>query len=126
MMNFYHVSLIAAAALSLTACTGGRTVRAYDVTTGGAAGRGMKLIAMKNCGACHTIPGIEGAQGVVGPPLSFFSRRTYIAGEVPNSPDNLIRWIRSPQSIEPHTAMPNLGVTEQQARDIAAYLYTIR
>jgi cytochrome c1 len=126
MITIRHLCLLSAAALSLTACTGGKIARAYEVPTGGAAVRGKTAIVAKNCGSCHTIPGIEGAHGVVGPPLYFFARRTYIAGEAPNTPDNLVRWIKSPQSIEPHTAMPDLGVTEQQARDIAAYLYTIR
>jgi cytochrome c1 len=62
----------------------------------------------------------------VGPPLTSFARRTYIAGEVPNTLEYLVRWIEMPQAIEPGTAMPNLGVTEDQARDIAAYLYTLR
>lgn len=55
----------------------------------------------------------------------FFSRRTYIAGELPNQPENLVRWVSSPESVEPHTAMPNLGLNQQQARDVAAYLYTL-
>jgi cytochrome c1 len=80
---------------------------------------------MKNCGACHTIPGIDGARGQVGPPLMYFSHRTFIAGELPNKPENLVRWVTSPQAVEPHTAMPNLGLTNQQARDVAAYLYTL-
>lgn len=62
----------------------------------------------------------------MGPPLNFFARRTYIAGELPNTPENLFRWIRSPQSVEPNTAMPNLGLSEEQARDVVAYLYTLR
>ncbi len=101
-------------------------MRAYSIPTGGTAANGAKVILSKNCGSCHTIPGIRGAQGLVGPPLFFFSRRTYIAGELPNTPDNLVRWVRSPQSVEPKTAMPDLGLTEQQARDVAAYLYTLR
>jgi cytochrome c1 len=56
----------------------------------------------------------------------FFGQRTFIAGEVPNSPENLVRWIRSPKSIEPGTAMPELGLSDQDARDVAAYLYTLR
>jgi cytochrome c1 len=72
------------------------------------------------------IPGIKGADGLVGPPLILFARRTYVAGELPNTPDNLIRWIRDPPAVEPRTAMPALGLTEQQARDVAAYLYTLR
>lgn len=111
--------------LWLAGCHGGKTEFAYRTATGGAAAHGKQLIAQYNCGSCHTIPGVNAARGVVGPPLYFFSRRTYIAGELPNSPDNLVRWIISPQSIEPGTAMPTLGLNEQQARDIAAYLYTL-
>lgn len=80
---------------------------------------------MKNCGSCHTIPGINGARGQVGPPLMYFSHRTFIAGQLPNKPENLVRWVTSPQSVDPHTAMPNLGLTDQQGRDVAAYLYTL-
>lgn len=88
--------------------------------------RGGHVIQARNCGRCHTIPGIRGANGVVGPPLNFFSRRVYIAGEVPNTPDNLVRWIMNPQSIEPGTAMPMLGLDERDAHDVAAYLYTLQ
>ncbi len=111
--------------LTLTACVGGNEARAYHVNTGGTAARGMDVIRSKSCGSCHTIPGINGAHGLVGPPLVYFSRRTYIAGELPNKPENLVRWVMSPQSVEENTAMPNLGLNEQQARDIAAYLYTL-
>jgi cytochrome c len=107
-------------------CSGGKTARAYSIVTGGAPGRGEQIILSKSCGSCHTIPGVRGARGLVGPPLEFFGRRTFIAGELPNTPDNLVRWIRSPQSVEAGTAMPNLGLSEQQARDVAAYLYTLR
>lgn len=110
----------------LASCEGGRTSRAYMPDTGGVPARGMRVIATRKCGSCHTIPGINGAQGLVGPPLVYFSRRTYIAGELPNSPANLVRWVSSPQSVEPHTAMPNLGLSQQEARDVAAYLYTLR
>lgn len=109
-----------------TACEGGRTTRPYEVSTGGDPERGRQLIDGYRCGACHTIPGIPNAKGVVGPPLMFFGRRTMIAGELPNSTENLIRWVRSPKSVEPATAMPTLGLTEQEARDVAAYLYTLR
>jgi cytochrome c1 len=93
---------------------------------GGSATRGAALIVSYRCGSCHTIPGIRAANGVVGPPLFFFSRRTEIAGELPNTPNNLIHWIVDPKSVEPGTAMPALGLDESQARDIAAYLYTLR
>src|SRR5690348_2049904 len=86
------------------------------VVTGGDAERGKAAIATFGCGACHTIPGIREAKGMAGPPLMFWSRRTLIAGEAPNTPEFLIRWIEAPQAIEPGTAMPNLGVTEGQAR----------
>jgi len=96
------------------------------IVAGGDAERGKTAIAAYGCGSCHTIPGIRTAKGTAGPPLFFWSRRTYIAGQVPNTPDFLIRWIEAPQTIEPGTAMPNLGVSERTARDIAAYLYTLR
>lgn len=108
------------------ACTGGKVTSAYTVETGGDVHRGAALINQYRCGACHLIPGIHDARGMVGPPLIYFAQRTFIAGEVPNSPANLVQWIRSPKSIEPGTAMPDLGLSEQEARDVAAYLYTLR
>lgn len=88
--------------------------------------RGRVAIEAYGCGSCHMIPGIRGADGLVGPPLIHWSRRRIIAGEVPNDAERLITWLTVPQSIEPGTAMPNMGVTDGQARDIAAYLYTLR
>lgn len=111
---------------ALAGCRGGQTPGASYQFTGGVASRGRQVIIKKHCGSCHTIPGIPDARGLVGPPLFFFSRRTYIAGELPNTPANLVKWIYSPHSVEPGTAMPELGLTEQQARDVAAYLYTLR
>lgn len=110
----------------LAGCTGGHTVEAYTIRTGGDAAAGKQVIQSYGCGACHTIPGVRTARGLVGPPLYFLGRRTMIAGRIPNTPDNLVHWIRDPQAIEPGTAMPTLGLTEQQARDVAAYLYTLR
>jgi cytochrome c1 len=117
---------IFAGSVVLTGCEGGKTVSAYTVVTGGSAKRGVEVIQQYNCGSCHTIPGVPNARGLVGPPLMSFSRRTFIAGEVPNNTQNLVEWVRSPQAIEPNTAMPNLGLSEQEARDVAAYLYTLR
>jgi cytochrome c len=108
------------------ACRGGNSLPQYSTATGGNAARGKMLISQYHCGACHLIPGVRDAKGMVAPPLIFFGRRTLIAGEVPNSPGNLVAWLRSPQSIESGTAMPTLGLSEQQARDVAAYLYTLR
>ena len=87
---------------------------------------GKRAITRYGCGSCHTIPGVKGADSLVGPPLIHFSQRSFIAGRLPNNEENLARWIRDPQEVEPGTAMPNLHVTEQDARNIAAYLETIR
>ncbi|MGQ9424525.1 c-type cytochrome [Gilvimarinus sp. F26214L] len=87
--------------------------------------QGAALIREFGCGSCHTIPGIRSARGVVGPPLDFFSRRTYITGRLPNSEQNLVLWILNPQQVDPLTAMPPVGASEKQARHIAAYLYTL-
>jgi cytochrome c len=84
-------------------------------------GRGL-LIAY-NCMTCHTIPGIRGPETYVGPPLDEWAKREYIAGNLSNTPENLIAWIVNPQSIEPGTVMPTLGVTPEEARDMSAYLY---
>ena len=121
--------LIMIVAFVLTAgCRGNNPTESvgYAVRTGGDPSHGAAVLEGYGCGACHTIPGVRGARGLVGPPLLWWSRRTFIAGELPNTPENLVRWIRAPQSVEPHTAMPALGVTDQDARDAAAYLYTLR
>jgi cytochrome c len=88
--------------------------------------RGRAAISRYGCGSCHNIPGITGAAGLVGPPLGDVARRVYIAGVLPNEPDNMIRWIENPPAIDPKTAMPYMGVTTRDARDIAAYLYNLR
>jgi cytochrome c1 len=97
----------------------------YRSVPGGDAGRGKAKLEQYGCGSCHVIPGVDGAQGVVGPPLEFYGRRTVIAGQVTNTADELIAWIMNPQAIEPNTVMPNLNVTASDARDMTAYLYTL-
>jgi cytochrome c2 len=87
---------------------------------------GAKLIAKTGCGACHSIPGIDNARGQVGPPLDNIGDRTIIAGLLPNTPENMMRWIAAPQSIVPGNAMPNMGLSAQDAADIAAYLETLK
>jgi cytochrome c len=122
------VTLLFVAALAAAlagGCTGGQYINGYSTYTGGNARQGKALIVAYGCGSCHTIPGVPNAHGLVGPPLYFWARRTYIAGELPNTPANLVRWIHSPSSVEPNTAMPTLGVSDQDARNMAAYLYTI-
>jgi cytochrome c len=88
--------------------------------------QGAILLSAHGCGSCHTIPGVSGADGTIGPPLTGYARRGYVAGKLPNQLDNLMRWIRDPQSIEPETAMPKLPVNQAEARAMAAYLYTLR
>ena len=88
--------------------------------------RGATLIYQYGCGTCHEVPGIEDAHGRVGPKLANLSRRTILAGQLPNNPDNLMLWIEHPQKVRPGNDMPELGVSESDARDIAAYLYSLR
>ena len=94
--------------------------------TGGEPERGRAKIERYGCGSCHTIPGVRGADSLVGPPLTRVAARTYLAGVLTNTPDNMIRWIKDPPGVDPLTAMPNLNVTDEDARDIASYLYTLK
>ena len=87
---------------------------------------GAELIAQHGCGSCHTIPGVRGATGKVGPPLTQVGDQAIIGGKLPNTEENLITWIRTPQSVVPGNAMPNTELSDHDARDIAAYLYTLR
>jgi cytochrome c len=87
---------------------------------------GKMAIQNYGCAACHTIPGIPGAYGNVGPSLKQIGSRNYIAGVMKNTPQNLIRWIENPPAIDAKTAMPHLRITEPDARNIAAYLYTLQ
>jgi cytochrome c len=100
-------------------------VAAAVAATGGDPHRGKDKIRYYGCSSCHTIPGIQEADGKVGPPLTAFGLRIYIAGLVANTPQNLRHWIQHPHQIEPHTAMPEMGVTDGDSKDIAAYLYTL-
>src|SRR5689334_12961047 len=87
-------------------------------TTGGSAARGAAAIARYGCGSCHMIPGVSGANGLAGPPLSGIGNRIYIAGVLQNTPPNMMRWIEDPPAVDEHTVMPKLGVTHQDAVDI--------
>jgi cytochrome c len=122
---FVAIALLASACL-LAGCMDSRTTQTYRGAMGRDPQRGKKLIESYGCGSCHIVPGIYTARGLAGPPLYYFGRRTMVAGELPNTPQNLVRWIRDPQGVEPGTAMPNLGVTDDQGKDMAAYLYTLR
>lgn len=120
--------MIIAGLLALSACAEAEAAAtpAQPAVPAGDAERGRQALSDYGCGACHTIPGVEDANATVGPPLDDWADRHYIAGLLSNTPANLIRWIQYPQAIEPGTAMPNMGVTDQDARDMAAYLYELR
>lgn len=113
--------------VALVACAGPRTVEAGAAQlTGGDAERGQQALRIYGCDSCHTIPGVPTANSTVGPPLDDWAERHFIAGSLANTADNLILWIRFPQQVEPGTAMLNVGVSEQDARDMSAYLFTLR
>jgi len=115
-------------ALLLAGCGGGPGEEAMArgaALTGGDPHRGPAAIRRYGCGTCHTVAGVAGADGTVGPPLTGISGRMYIAGVLANEPGNLVRWIMDPPGIDSATAMPNVGVTDAEARDIAAYLYAL-
>jgi cytochrome c1 len=114
--------------LTLAACAVGcgdvdATARAIGH---GDADRGARAIRRYGCGTCHEIPHVGGATGHVGPSLAELGSRLYLAGRLANTPDHLIEWIRHPQAVEPGNVMPDMAVTERDARDIATYLYTLR
>ncbi len=118
-------ALTIALALLLPSCRNSK-VEDAERWTGGSRDRGAAQIRRYGCGACHDIPGIPGAHARVGPALKGIAGQAYLAGRLPNEPANLTAWIRNPQHIRPPNAMPEMGVTESEARDIAAYLYTLR
>ena len=92
----------------------------------GDAGIGRDVIAAVGCGVCHTIPGVPGAAGIVGPPLNAFAQRAYIAGIIPNESMALVMWVRNAPSLVPQTAMPQLPISHGDAMDIAEFLYTLK
>jgi cytochrome c2 len=108
-------------ALMLTACG----LRRAEVATAGDPAIGAADLFRLGCGSCHMIPGVVGAHGKVGPSLEGIAGHSYIAGQLPNQPWNLERWIQHPHSVHPDSLMPELGVTDAESRDIAAYLYSL-
>ena len=113
------------AATALASCARQPSQPAVTVA-GGDAARGKAVIRKYGCTACHMIPGVEGPRAVVGPDLTGMAERTFIAGVTPNVPETMIKWLRDPPSVDTLTAMPMLGLSEGEARDVAAYLYTLR
>ena len=123
--RFVLAVITAAFAIGLSGC-GDDSEHIAQVTTGGSARQGAAAIERYGCGSCHIIPGISGAQGRSGDSLAGIADRIYIAGVLQNTPENMMRWIKNPPGVDPKTVMPNLGVTDQDAKDIAGYLYTLR
>jgi len=87
---------------------------------------GRSLIQSYGCGACHEIPGLRGGNGRVGPKLDGFVDQMYIAGMLTNTPENLAIWLQNPRHVNPGTAMPDLGVSAEEARHMVAFLYLTR
>jgi cytochrome c len=102
------------------------TEREATQLTGGHPVAGRETMIALGCVACHTVPGFFGTKPQVGPPLAGFALRPFVAGAIENTPDKLMQFIRDPRSVAPRSAMPKLPMSEQQARDLAAFLYTLR
>jgi cytochrome c1 len=132
-----HIWAWSVAALALVLLLGGSAVvyalqqqRAAEhwaaTLTGGDPDRAPALILRNGCAGCHVIPGIGAARGTAGPVLSGLADRAFIGGTLPNTPANLVRWIRDSRGVNPRTAMPSTRISDSEARDIAAYLYALR
>jgi cytochrome c len=113
-------ALVAAAVVSACRQAGSTQPPVGDVD------RGKQAFEAYGCTACHSISSVRTARGDVGPRLDDFAGERMIAGRLPNTPENLVRWIRDPQAISPGSDMPDLGVSPDDARDIAAFLYSLR
>lgn len=121
------LAVLAVLSISVTSgCARRDTDELAQSVTAGDPANGRRLLYAYGCGSCHAIPGVGEADGIIGPPLRGFGSRLYVAGVMPNTPENIFRWIAQPQEVQPGNAMPDLGVTREQARDMAAYLYTLR
>lgn len=123
-LNAPRYAQLVAAAPPAPSC--GRGLGDPPATRAGDVERGRRAVQQYACSACHIVPGITGSLPHVGPPLAGIGSRTLIAGVLANNPDNLARWLRETQQVKPGTAMPDMGVTQQDAHDIAAYLATLR
>jgi len=113
------------AVLAIVCAAAGCGERPVVPILGASVERGKEAIHRHGCVACHTIPGIAGPASNVGPPLDHIAKRAYIAGVLPNMPSEMIRWLIDPPQVAPRTAMPAMQLTGEEARDIAAYLYTL-
>ena len=126
-MRFAYLTLVAfASVICLIGCDKDSVAQDANALTGGDWKKGATAIRDAGCASCHTIPGIHGADSHVGPPLTGISQRTYLAGILANTPENLVKWIQNPPGVDEKTAMPDMHLSESDARDIASYLYTLR
>ena len=127
-VNRQRLSLpvIAAMLVALSAVGCDRADNELPLLAGGDADRGRAVTKKYGCNTCHTIAGVAGADGLVGPPLNGIAQRMYIGGVARNTPTNLVAWIENPKQFDSKTAMPNVGVTHRDAVDIASYLYTLK
>ena len=122
-MRFSGILLLPILAL-LAACADKR--EQPRALTGADARAGLATIERVGCAACHRIPGVDWPQGTVGGSLDGFADRSMIAGRFPNQPDILAVWIRNAPSMSATTGMPAMPITPAEARDVAAYLYTLK
>lgn len=120
------IALVLVTAGVITAwATQGRIGEPVVDVQGGNPELGRDAIRDFGCISCHSIPGVVGANAHVGPPLDNWADRQYIAGRVPNDPETLVLFLLDPKYVDPETAMPVAGLTEEDARNIASYLYTL-
>ena len=122
MIKSHFLAAIAACGLAL-ACAG---CDAAHPALSAEAQEGAKLMAGLGCGGCHKVPGVSGADGTVGPSLEHVGSQIYIAGMLRNNSENLQRWILHPQAVVPGNVMPDIPMSGEDARKIAAYLETLR
>lgn len=120
-----RAALLAATLACLAGCELNKPEPPYEDPPPDQRLRGQRLLVQHQCGSCHDIPQVEAARGKVGPSLAGFGRRSYIAGELPNGPQTLASWIVAPGALVPGTAMPAMGVSAEDARDMAAYLHSL-
>lgn len=120
------VLALLAAVLALPACQYQERLQPAASVHGGDPDRGKDAVRRYGCVTCHTIPGVTGADALVGPPLDRMASRVYIAGVLVNTPDNMVKWLHDPPAVDALTAMPNVGADDEDVRDIASFLYTLK
>lgn len=118
------LALLVAAGAGAAACEPNR-IEAARALTGGDPERGRELARRYSCGSCHFIPGLSEDPGKLGPTLAGVARREKLGGQVANTPENMTQWIRDPHAMKRGSTMPKLGVSSDDARDLAAFMYTL-